>query len=127
MKPREFTLSTGTKIFLGKDAENNDELVREFKGRKNTILHTDSPGSPFCVIEELNPSKEEIYLSGAHCVLKSQDWRDNKRDTPINVFTGNDVKRTIFMKTGSWKLKKNPKRIVIKSKDVKALERELKK
>lgn len=118
MKPREITLSNKTKIFLGKNAENNDELVKEFKGEENTILHTVAPGSPFCVIEKLNPTKSEIYEAGIFCASKSQDWRDNKRDIKMHIFTGHDVKKPIFAKTGLWKLKNSPKTITIKKKDI---------
>lgn len=118
MKFREFNLSTGTKILLGKDSKNNDELVSSFKGKENTILHTVEPGSPFCVIEKIDPSKDEIYEAGILTASKSQDWRDNKRDIKMHVFTGMDVKKSLWMKEGSWKLKNNPKTITIKKKDI---------
>jgi predicted ribosome quality control (RQC) complex YloA/Tae2 family protein len=118
MKPRELKLSTGTKIFLGRDAENNDELMKSFKGKENTILHTVAPGSPFCVIEKLNPTKEEIYEAGIFCASKSQVWRDSKKDVELHVFSGKDVKKTIFMKAGSWKLKGKPKIVKVKKKDI---------
>ncbi|NCN51696.1 DUF814 domain-containing protein [archaeon] len=121
MKPREFVLSTETKIFLGKDENSNDELMKKFKGKENVILHTVAPGSPFCVIEKLNPTKEEVYEAGTFCALKSQDWRDNKRDIKMHIFTGRDTKKTLFLKPGSWKLKNTPKEIVIKKKDILSL------
>lgn len=116
-KFREFTLSSGNKIFLGKDAKNNDELVKEYKGKGNVILHTVKPGSPFCVIEK-KPVKDEIAEAGIICASYSQDFRDNKKDVEIHIFTGQDVKKTIFMKEGSWKLKNKPKIIKIKKKDI---------
>jgi len=118
MKPRKFTLSSGTEFFLGRDKNNNDELVKSFRGKKNIILHTFAPGSPFCVIEKLNPTKNEIYEAGIFCASRSQDWRDNKGDVKMNIFTGKDVKKTIFMKVGSWKIKKNLGEIIIKKKDI---------
>jgi len=118
MKFREFTISSEAKIFLGKNAENNDELVKMFKGKENIILHTVAPGSPFCVIEKLNPSKEEIKEAGIICASKSQDWRDNKRDIKMNVFSGKDVKKSLFAKSGTWKIKRKAKIIKIKKKDI---------
>ncbi len=118
MKPRELTLTTGTKIFLGKNSENNDELVASYKGKENVILHTVAPGSPFCVIEKLNPSDEEIYEAGIVTASKSQNWRDKKSDVPVHVFTGLDVKKNFWMKEGSWKLKNKPKEIIVKKKDI---------
>ncbi len=118
MKSREFTLKSGTKIFLGKDSESNDELVKKFKGKENVILHTVKPGSPFCVIDGLNPTKEDLIESSIVCAAKSQDWRDNKSNVEVHQFTGKVVKKTIFMKAGSWKLKSKPKIIKVKKKEI---------
>ena len=52
MKFREIELSSGTKIFLGKNAEQNDELMKKFRGKENVIIHTVAPGSPFCVMDK---------------------------------------------------------------------------
>jgi len=117
MKFREFTTSSGAKIILGKDAKSNDELMKKFEGKENTIIHTVSPGSPFCVIDDLKPSREDINLSGAYCARYSQDWRDNKRDVKVNIFTGKDVNKKRGMKIGTWKVKKS-KTKTIKKKDI---------
>jgi predicted ribosome quality control (RQC) complex YloA/Tae2 family protein len=114
MKPREFTLQSGTVIFLGKNSENNDELVGSYQGKENTILHTAKPGSPFCVIDKLNPAKEEIKDSAIICASKSQDWRENKKDVIVHVFTGKDVYKEKIMKSGTWGLKSKPKLIKVK-------------
>ncbi len=125
MKSREFILKSGTKILLGKDAESNDELVKNFKGKENIILHTVKPGSPFCVIENLNPEKEDLIESAIICAAKSQDWRDNKSNVEVHQFTGRDVKKTIFMKSGSWKLKSQPKIIKVKKAEILKCEKKL--
>ena len=123
MKFREIKLKTGTKILLGKDAESNDELVEKFKGKENIILHTVAPGSPFCVISELNPSKEIVSLSGAYCAKFSQDWRDHKSDVRIHQFTGKEVRKPFFRKKkGTWKITKKPKILKIKKESIKSLE-----
>jgi predicted ribosome quality control (RQC) complex YloA/Tae2 family protein len=127
-KYREYKLSSGMKILLGKNAENNDELVKEFKGSKKIILHTVKPGSPFCVINsesEESPNNEEIHESGIICALRSQDWRDNHSDVELHQFTGKDVKKPLFAKAGSWKLKGNPKVIKIKKKEIELWEKKL--
>lgn len=118
MEFREKVLPSGTKILLGKDAESNDTLMEKFRGRENVILHTSSPGSPFCVIvEDLKPSKEDIKLSGAYCAKYSQDWRNNKKDIKVNVFTGKDIKKNFWAKKGTWKVGKG-KTIKIKKSDI---------
>ena len=107
MKFREITLKSGTKILLGRNAENNEELVKQFKGKDNTILHTASPGSPFCVIvDSLKPSRKDLVTSGAYCAGYSQDWRNNKSSVKVHAFTGKDVYKRKGMKVGTFGIKK---------------------
>ena len=108
-KFREFELESENKIFLGKDEKSNDELMKKYKGKENIIMHTSSPGSPFGVIENLNPSKEEIYLSGSIVASYSQDWRDNKKDVIVHVFKGKDVYKDKKMKLGTFGVRKHDK------------------
>ena len=118
MKYREFNLSTGTKIFLGKDAESNDELMKEFKGKENTILHTVEPGSPFCVIDKIDASEKEIKESAIICASKSQDWRDNKSSVKVHQFSGWEINKPFFAKAGTWKVSGKLKVIVASKKDI---------
>jgi predicted ribosome quality control (RQC) complex YloA/Tae2 family protein len=103
---REITLTSGAIVSSGKDAKSNDELMEKFKGKPNVIMHTVSPGSPFCVINNLKPSRKDISASGAICATYSQDWRDNKGDVKVNVFTGKDISKRKSMKVGTWKVNK---------------------
>lgn len=117
-KFREIITLSGAHILMGKDENNNDELMEKFKGKPNTIIHTQSPGSPFGVIETPGSSKkEDIKTSGAAVARYSQDWRDNKGNIKINVFTGKDIYKTKNMKSGTWGLKKF-KRKKIKKEDI---------
>jgi len=118
MKFREIVLASGAKIFLGKNAKNNDELIKKYKGKENIIFHTATPGSPFCVIEDLKPSKETLSLSGAACARYSQDWRDNKGDVKVHQFTGKDIRKPLLKKAGTWKIKNKPKLIKVKKEDI---------
>ena len=109
---------SGTKLLLGKDAKNNDELMETYKGKKNTIIHIHSQGSTFCVIKgNLKPTEQIINASGSICVGYSQDWRDNKGDVIVDVFTGKDISKNKLMKKGMWKVKKAKKKR-IKRKDI---------
>lgn len=114
MKNREKILESGTRILLGRNAENNDELMKKFKGKENIIMHTVAPGSPFCVIDNLKPSKEDINLGGVYCARYSQDWRDNKGNVKVSVFNGKNVSKEKGMKTGMWKVKKSKTKIIKK-------------
>lgn len=114
MKFKEKILKSGARILLGRNAENNDELMRKFRGERNIIMHTVSPGSPFCVIDNLKPFQKDINLSGAYCAKYSQDWRDNKSDVKMSIFTGRDIGKEKGMKVGMWKVKKSKTKIIKK-------------
>lgn len=118
MNPREYIVDGGARIFLGRNSKNNDELVLGFKDKPNIIFHTAKPGSPFCVIEKLKPTKHEIKQAALMCASKSQDWRDNKSNIKMHQFTGKDVKKPGLAKEGTWKLKKKPKTLVLKKTEI---------
>ena len=119
MNFRKITLESGAGLILGKDEDSNDYLMRDFQGKSNIILHTAAPGSPFGVIEKLKPTRNEISASGAWVARYSQDWRDNKGDVKINIFTGKDISKSAGMKPGLWKVKSSKtKTITIKKKDI---------
>lgn len=126
MKPREYLLNSGARILLGKNSENNDELVKSYEGKENVILHTSKPGSPFCIIEKLNPVKKEIKESAIVCASKSRDWRDSRGDVLVNQFSGKEVYKEKTMKTGTWGLKKKPKIIKVKKKEIEKHIKEIK-
>ena len=126
MKFREFKLESGVIVLLGKDAESNDELVKEFEGKENIILHTFAPGSPFCVITDLSPSEKDISESGAWCARFSQDWRDNKSDVKVDIFTGKDVKKKKGMKAGMWEVKKCKMKTIKKKKIEELIDKDIK-
>jgi predicted ribosome quality control (RQC) complex YloA/Tae2 family protein len=107
IKFREFFTSSGKKVICGKDAESNEELVKEFIGKENIIFHTEKPGSPFCIIAEtVNISKKDIKETAVFCASKSQDWRDNKNDVLIHVFTGKNTYKRKGMKAGMFGVRK---------------------
>lgn len=115
-KFREFITSSKKVILCGKSAEQNEKLMNEFKGKENTILHTASPGSGFCVIAEKS-SKEDIKEAAIFCACYSQDWRDNKRDVLVHVFSGKNVYKRKPMKLGTFGVKKR-KEIKINKRDI---------
>jgi len=116
MNYREFTTRNRTRVLAGKDAEQNEALVENFMGKKNLIFHTSKPGSPFCVIlgKPKKTDKKEIAI---FCAKKSHDWRDNKNDVVVHVFTGKNVYKMKGMGTGTFGVKKF-KVIRIKKEDI---------
>ncbi len=117
MKFREFETGSGKKVLTGKNAEQNEEIVKEFIGKSNRIFHTAAPGSPFCVIEDLKPNKQDIKETAIFCASKSQDWRDNKNDVDVHIFTGKDIYKERRMKTGMFGVK-NFENIKVKKKEI---------
>ena len=117
MKFREIITSSGTKILVGKNAEQNEELVKKFIGKENIILHTAAPGSPFCVIDNLEPNKKDIKEAAIVCARYSQDWRDNKKNVIIHKFKGKDIYKEKNMKVGTFGVKK-PKKIKVKKMEI---------
>jgi predicted ribosome quality control (RQC) complex YloA/Tae2 family protein len=102
---RKFLTSNGTVIMAGKSAEQNEIIVGDFQNKTNIIMHTAKPGSPFCVITEkpkIGDEKETALL----CAKKSQDWRDNKSDVLVHIFTGKDVYKKKEMPLGTFGVKK---------------------
>jgi len=122
MKFREFITSSGKKVLAGKDAEQNETLMKKFIKKENIILHTAAPGSPFCVIIE-KPSNKDIKETAIFCASKSQDWRDNKKDVKVHLFSGKDIYKKKGMKTGTWGVKGKIKIINVKKKDIKNFEK----
>lgn len=117
MKFREFITSSGKKVLAGKNAEQNEELVKQFVGKENIIFHTAKPGSPFCVIEKIKNSKKDKKETAIFCASKSQDWRNNKQDVEINFFCGKNVYKRKNMKTGTFGVKRYRK-MIIKKKEI---------
>lgn len=117
MKFRSIELKSGTNIFLGKDAEQNEELVKQFIGLGNVILHTANPGSPFCVIVKTKPLVKEIKEAAIYCARFSQDWRDNKTDVKVHKFTGKEIYKRKGMKAGTFGVKKF-KEMKVSKKDI---------
>lgn len=122
-KFREFTTSSGLKIFAGKNAKNNDELVLSAKPN-DFLLHTFAPGSPFVNIGE-SPSKTDIKEATIFCAKYSQDWRDGKKDIVVNIFFKKNTSKKNNMKIGTWSVSKQNKTKVKKS-DILKFESELK-
>ncbi len=116
VKFREFVTSNGIIVLAGKDAMQNEELVNQFKGKGNFIFHTAKPGSPFCVITE-KPKSGDKKETAVFCAKRSQDWRDNKANVLVHIFTGKDVFKRKDMALGTFGIKKK-RNIKIKKEDI---------
>ena len=120
---RESITSSGLHIFAGRDAENNDKLVRNAEPN-DILLHTSAPGSPFVNVGE-NPKKKDIKEATIFCAKFSQDWRNSKRDVIVNIFLRKNMEKDRKMKTGTWNVKKQVK-VKVKKSDIFKYEKILK-
>jgi 8-oxo-dGTP pyrophosphatase MutT (NUDIX family) len=116
MKFREVKLDSGNIVLMGRNEAENEKLVREFLGKDNVIMHTVASGSPFCVALEKPSAKEKKEIASL-CAAYSQDWRDNKQDVKVHVFTGKQVYKRPRMKIGTFGIKK-AKIITAKKQDI---------
>lgn len=118
MKFREYKISSGKLVLAGKSAENNEELVAQAK-QNEYVLHTAKPGSPFTNIKASmdETSKQDLNEAAVFCAKYSQDWRDNKKDVIVHVFTGKDIYKDKNMKEGTFGVKKL-KEIKVKKQEI---------
>ncbi len=115
MKFKEFETSSGKKVLAGKNAENNEELVRQI-GKDENVFHSAKPGSPFVNIKG-EANKEDLTEAAIFCAAKSQDWRDNQNDVEVHHFKGKDIYKKKGMSLGTFGVKKF-KLIKVKKKDI---------
>lgn len=115
---RKFITNSGALILAGKDAGNNEELIRQV-GKEEFVFHTAAPGSPFVNIKG-KPKRGDIKEAAVFCASRSQDWRDNKKDVIVHQFKGKDIYKEKRMRLGTFGIKKF-KKIVVKKKDIESL------
>ncbi len=116
---RKFILESGKIIFSGKDRKENEKLVSEFIGKENLIMHTKLPGSPFSVsLKEL--TKDEQEKMALFTAKYSQDWKKNRNNVLVDIFSGKDVYKNKKMKTGTFGVKKK-KTIKVKKQEIKEI------
>jgi predicted ribosome quality control (RQC) complex YloA/Tae2 family protein len=117
-KFREFLTTSGLRVLGGKDSGSNEDLIGQ-TGKNEFVLHTKEPGSPFCNIKaELELVKiEDINEAAVFCARYSKDWKNNKKDVAVHLFSGKDVYKTKDMKEGTFGVKKF-RNIKVKKSDI---------
>jgi predicted ribosome quality control (RQC) complex YloA/Tae2 family protein len=115
-KFRELKTDSGNIVLLGKNSQNNEELINHTMPEQE-VFHTKARGSPFAVILG-KPNKQDIKQAGIFCAKFSQDWKKNKKDVLVHRFKAKDIYKTKLMKTGTFGIKKY-KEVLIKKQDIK--------
>jgi predicted ribosome quality control (RQC) complex YloA/Tae2 family protein len=105
----------GTLFLAGRTAENNEELISQIKPTEN-VFHTKSPGSPFVNIKGI-PKLGDLKEAAIMCARYSRDWKKNQSDILIHRFFGKEIKKSKFMKLGTFGVR-NAKTIKVKKDDI---------
>ena len=101
-KYRWFFTSSGILVIGGKSDSQNEQVIKEAKPNE-VILHTKSPGSPFCVIKEFMEENNDIKEAAIFCASFSQAWKKSKgKPIEVHSFTKQQIKKTKGMKTGTF-------------------------
>lgn len=115
MAYRQFLTSSNILVIAGKNAEQNERIVKQAK-KEELVLHTLSKGSPFCVIKEKEERIDEKSIKEAaiFCAGFSKAFKKGKKIIEVHVFSKKDIYKTRGMPKGAYGVKKVKKRIRVK-------------
>lgn len=116
-KYRWFYTSSNKLVIGGKNAEQNEELIRKMKAIKEDkiVMHTQMPGSPFSIIlSHINKiTNNDIKETAVFTASFSRAWREKKQKANVDIFKLSQLYKSDLMKRGTWGVKGKIKRISI--------------
>ncbi|MCA9497076.1 MAG: DUF814 domain-containing protein [Nanoarchaeota archaeon] len=76
-KFRHTKTKSGFLCVLGKDAGTNEILIKKHMEENDIVLHTEAPGSPFCLIKNAKEkiSKQELEETAQFLTCFSKQWK----------------------------------------------------
>ena len=98
-KYRWFFTSSGKPVVGGKNAQQNEEIVKK-AGKESIIIHTKEPGSPFVIVD--CPNSKDLEEASIFCASFSQQWKKGKKSAIIHLFKGNQTSKESGQKTGTF-------------------------
>src|SRR3989344_1597848 len=103
-KYRWFLTSNNALVVGGKNAEQNEELVKKLikDYPKYVVMHTREPGSPFSIILSSNPSEKDLEETAIFTGCFSRAWREKKKKTNVDIFLIEQMIKDKKMKTGTF-------------------------
>ncbi len=110
---RWFYSSENVLVVGGKNAESNDELLKNHLDSKEIVLHTEDPGSPFFVIKGY-AGKKTIKEAGIACASYSQGWKKGLDNMRVEYFVSEQLKKEKRMKDGTWGVSGKVKSMTVK-------------
>ncbi|MBS3074632.1 DUF814 domain-containing protein [Candidatus Pacearchaeota archaeon] len=106
LKYRWFFTSSGKLVIGGKNAEQNELLVKEItkSGIDYIVMHTTNPGSPFTFLvdEGENVTEEDLMEQAVFTGCFSQEWKKQKKTTSIDIFHSKQITKNKGMKSGTF-------------------------
>lgn len=100
-KYRWFFTSSEKLVIGGKSSEQNEELMMNIK-QKEIVMHTSTPGSPFCIIKDSNANAKDLEETAIFCACFSHDWKKSAKISEIHIFSGSQVIKEEKMKEGTF-------------------------
>src|SRR3989344_3461594 len=108
-KYKWFFTKSGKLVVGGKSAESNDVLLNELKSMRKelVVMHTKSPGSPFCaILAPVNAVNEgDISECAVFTGCFSRAWKEGKKSVSVHMFKLSQLSKGNVMKEGSWNVR----------------------
>lgn len=116
-KYRWFCTSEKTLVVGGKNALQNDELLRRVLASNidYIVLHTSHPGSPFNIIlaKPERVTESEIEQAAIFTACFSRAWKEHKKKTSVDIFRTSHLSKPTSAAIGTWHVKGLVRRIEV--------------
>lgn len=100
---RWFFTSHDFLVVGGKNAEQNEMLMKNYLGKKDIILHTKLPGSSFCIIKARKKiSTQDAKEAAIFCACFSQQWKKHSKEVEVHIFKHEQIFKEPKQKTGTF-------------------------
>ncbi len=114
-KYRWFITSKGNLVIGGKNAEQNELLIKKLKesNKELVMMHTTSPGSPFAAIlaDPKLVKESDMQECAIFTASFSKAWKEKKKRVSVDMFNLSQLYKLKGMKTGTWGVKGEIRRI----------------
>ena len=115
-KFRWFYTSSGVLVIGGKSADQNEEVVKLAKPN-DIVLHTEDPGSPFCVVvDDIEETENDIKEAAVFCASLSQSWKKNPKHISVSIFRKEQMKKAKSMKKGTFSVEGAEQKVKVEPK-----------
>lgn len=117
VKYRWFVTSKKTMVVGGKNAKQNDALLKEIVagGNRYYVMHTSTPGSPFAVLlkESSKVTPDELEEGAIFTACFSQAWKARKKRAFVDIFQSDQLSKEPNMKAGTWRVRGKTERLSV--------------